>query len=157
MKKKLNLLVMLVSLLALSLVFIGCPTDSDDGGGGGGGGATVAERYRGVYKNINSSYGNWTLEVKVNTLEVKKGDGEVKIIPVEDIYDNTDSQDSPSYRIEVSNTGPGTSGGYLAFYYPDDPELWKRSIETNGYGKLQYYPGDDPSGEEIPRSWEEIQ
>jgi hypothetical protein len=36
MKKKLNLLVMLVCLLALSLVFIGCPTDSDDSGGGGG-------------------------------------------------------------------------------------------------------------------------
>ncbi|MDR1637599.1 MAG: hypothetical protein LBR93_09700 [Treponema sp.] len=35
--KKLNLLVMLVSLLALSLALIGCPTDSDDDGGGGGG------------------------------------------------------------------------------------------------------------------------
>jgi hypothetical protein len=34
MKKKLNLLVMLVGLLALGLTFIGCPTDSDDDGGG---------------------------------------------------------------------------------------------------------------------------
>jgi hypothetical protein len=37
MKKRFNLLVMLVCLLALGFVLVGCPTDSDDGGGGGGG------------------------------------------------------------------------------------------------------------------------
>jgi hypothetical protein len=36
MKKKCNLLVMLVCLLALGLVFIGCPTDSGGGGGSTG-------------------------------------------------------------------------------------------------------------------------
>jgi hypothetical protein len=41
MKKKLNLLVMLVGLLALGLTFIGCPTDSDDDDGGGGGGTSI--------------------------------------------------------------------------------------------------------------------
>jgi hypothetical protein len=41
MKKELNFLFLLVSLLAFGLVLAGCPTGSDDGGGGGGNKVTI--------------------------------------------------------------------------------------------------------------------
>jgi hypothetical protein len=142
MNKKLIFGTMLVCLLALSLALIGCPTDDD--GGGSGGGVTIAEKYRGVYVD---KYGRgWTLEVKASTLEVKKGDGAVKTIQVESVSEGTNQ-----YLIHVSNVEHGGSGGWLMFVLNEDGSI--KSIDTNGEGKLEYYPGDT-SGEQIPQYWE---
>jgi hypothetical protein len=149
MKKKLVLSAMLVCLLTLGLSLLGCPTDGGDDGGGGGG-PTVDERYQGIYVN-DLTNPTWTLEIKANTVEVKKGsDGAVKEMQV--ILVN---KESDNYYIRVPNSDGGTDGytGSLYFYLNDDGSLKYGNVETNIRGKLEYYPGDDDSGEAIPRYW----
>jgi hypothetical protein len=50
MKKKLNLLVMLASLLALSLVFVSCNNGTTSGGGTGGGGDGADDTETGTFR-----------------------------------------------------------------------------------------------------------
>jgi hypothetical protein len=75
MNKKLNLLVMLVSLLALSLAIIGCPTDSDDGGGG--------PYYRLVYQP-SDEYGSDILhEIPSTGIPVLDSDDDYVVVAVQ--------------------------------------------------------------------------
>ena len=122
------------------LAFVGCDANGDDDSGG----VSVPAQYRGLYQGKGSK-SEWKLEVKEKTLEVKKGAaGQVKTIQV-----TSAQQKEGYYSIGVPEREPGTSGGSLRF-------MEDGSIETNGYGKLQYYPGDDASGEEIPGTWEKV-
>jgi hypothetical protein len=145
MNKKLNLLVMLVSLLALGSVLIGCPTDSDDGGGGG---YSVSEKYRGVYTARSTDDYDWTLTVKESTLEiVKVADGRVKTLTVDNIDERT-----TAYIIGVPPENKSEGGGHLTFFLNDDGTI--KSIGTNGNGPFFNYPNDtDQPVYEIPTQW----
>jgi hypothetical protein len=144
MNKKLNLLVMLASLLALSSVLIGCPTDSDDGGG-----AIVAAKYQGTYTPESPSDGDWTLIIKERTLEIRKlPDGPVKTLTVAGVTEET-----AFYRINVPPVATGHSGGTLTFFWEDDGTTI-RTIETNSNGPFENYPNDTERVDTIPHYWE---
>jgi hypothetical protein len=140
MKKKLNFLVMLVCLLALGLVFIGCPTDSGGGGGNGGGEEYPYAEYfpkNGItkphikiyFKKIGDSYiwkNDTSFSITVGGVSHSLGTYQVELTPP--LFNTVGiwfSNDLPSSGdIKVSYDGGGVLAGKLEAF-SDMPVLRK--------------------------------